>query len=168
MLAEAQHAAQQVVDDPGPHRPTGGLFLPIERATDEFQQVFGRQPSIYEVAAGVASRPDLVDPVNRATLRWRRPSPPTVADSWFLPESVSALPRLRVEAAAVAGALLECLQDWEEQVMRSRLEAHMTQLEITHALAVSQLRACLALISGLDALAAQPMVGAETELPAAP
>jgi DNA-directed RNA polymerase specialized sigma subunit len=152
MLAEAQRDAQDVPVDRGPHRPQGNLFLPVERATDELQQAFGRPPSIYEVAAGVASRPDLMEPVDRATLRWKGPSEPTVADSWFMSESVGDRMRLEVERAAVAGALLECLQDWEYQVLRARLEARMTQREITHVLAYSQFRACLALMRGLDAL----------------
>jgi hypothetical protein len=152
MLAEARHDAQDTPEARGPHHPVGSLFLPVERATDEFQQIFGRRPSIYEVAAGVASRRDLVEPVNPATLRWRRPAPPGVVDSWFLTESVGDVPRLEIERAAIAGALLECLEDWEEQLMRSRVEAHMTQREITHALAYSQLRACIALIRGLERL----------------
>jgi DNA-directed RNA polymerase specialized sigma subunit len=124
----------------------------VERATDEFQQLFGRRPSIYEVAAGVASRPDLVEPVHRAALRWPRPTPPAVTDSWFLTEAVGERPRLELERAAIAGALLECLEDWEEQVMRSRVQPHMTQLEVTHALAFSQLRACVVLMRGLERL----------------
>jgi hypothetical protein len=157
MLAEARHDAQGEPEAHGPHHPLGNLFLPVERATDEFEQTFGRRPSIYEVASGVASRRDLVEPVNPATLRWRGPSAPRVADSWFLTESVGDLPRLDIERAAIAGALLECLDDWEEQLMRSRLEAHMTQREITHALAFSQLRACIALVRGLERLDATPM-----------
>jgi hypothetical protein len=157
MLAEARHDAQDTPEARGPHHPVGSLFLPVERATDEFQQIFGRRPSIYEVAAGVASRRDLVEPVNPATLRWRGPTSPGVVDSWFLTESVGDLPRLEIERAAIAGALLECLEDWEEQLMRSRLEPHMTQREITHALAYSQLRACIALIRGLERLDTAPM-----------
>jgi hypothetical protein len=160
MLAEARHEAQDAPEQPGPYQPPGNLFLPVERATDEFQQTFGRRPSIYEVAAGVASRADLVEPVHAVALRWPRPSAPGVADSWFLTESVGDRPRLELERAAIAGALLECLDGWEEQVMRSRVEPHMTQLEITHALAFSQLRACVALMRGLEridaALLAQP------------
>ncbi len=152
VLNGARHQAQAAPEPRGPHQPLGNLFLPVERATDEFQQLFGRRPSIYEVAAGVASRPDLVEPVHPAALRWRRPTAPRVTDSWFLTESVGDQPRLEVERAAIAGALLECLEDWEEQVMRSRVEPHMTQLEITHALAFSQLRACLALMRGLERL----------------
>ena len=157
MLAEARHDAQDTPEARGPHHPVGNLFLPVERATDEFQQIFGRRPSIFEVAAGVASRRDLVEPVDPATLRWRRSAPPGVADSWFLTESVGDLPRLEIERAAIAGALLECLEDWEEQVMRSRVEAHRTQREITHALAFSQLRACIALVRGLERLDTTPM-----------
>jgi hypothetical protein len=41
--------------------------------------------------------------------------------------------------------------------MRSRVEAHMTQREITHALAFSQLRACIALVRGLERLDTTPM-----------
>lgn len=157
MLAEARHDAQDVVLERGPHQPFGNLFLPVERATEEFEQTFGRRPSIYEIAAGVASRPDLVDPVSRATLRWAGPGAPTVADSWFLTETVADWPRLAIERAAVAAALLECLQAWEEHLLRARFEAHMTRLEITHAVAFSQLRACLALVRGLDELGASPM-----------
>jgi hypothetical protein len=157
MLAEARHDAQDTPEARGPHHPIGSLFLPVERATDEFQQIFGRRPSIYEVAAGVASRRDLVEPVNPGTLRWRGPTSPGVVDSWFLTESVGDLPRLEIERAAIAGALLECLEDWEEQIMRSRVETHMTQREITHALAYSQLRACIALIRGLERLDTAPM-----------
>ncbi len=157
LLEEARHEAQDVPEQGGPHQPAGNLFLPIERATDEFQQTFGRRPSIYEVAAGVASRPDLVEPVHRAALRWPRRTAPGVADSWFLTESVGDRARLELERAAIAGALLECLEDWEEQVMRSRVEPHMTQLEITHALAYSQLRACIALMRGLERLDAALM-----------
>jgi hypothetical protein len=152
VLEEARHEAQEAPQQRGPHQPVGSLFLPVERATDEFQQLFGRRPSIYEVAAGVASRPDLVEPVHPAALRWPRPTAPGLADSWFLTESVGDRPRLELERAAIAGALLECLEDWEEQVMRSRVEPHMTQLEITHALAFSQLRACIALMRGLERL----------------
>jgi hypothetical protein len=152
VLDEARHEAQAASERRGPHQPVGSLFLPVERATDEFQQLFGRRPSIYEVAAGVASRPDLVEPVHPAALRWTRPTAPGVTDSWFLTESVGDRPRLELERAAIAGALLECLEDWEEQVMRFRVEPHMTQLEVTHALAVSQLRACLALMRGLERL----------------
>ena len=144
--------AQAAPEPRGPHQPMGNLFLPVERATDEFEQLFGRRPSIYEVAAGVASRPDLVEPVHPVALRWRGPTAPRVTDSWFLTESVGDRPRLEVERAAIAGALLECLEDWEEQVMRSRVEPHMTQLEITHALSFSQLRACLVLMRGLERL----------------
>ncbi len=36
--------------------------------------------------------------------------------------------------------------------MRARVEPHMTQLEITHALSFSQLRACLVLMRGLERL----------------
>ncbi|HEY3670279.1 MAG TPA: hypothetical protein VGN51_05045 [Acidimicrobiia bacterium] len=161
VLDEARHDAQEASEPRGPHQPIGNLFLPVERATDEFQQLFGRRPSIYEVAAGVASRPDLVEPVHPAALRWRRPTVPGVADSWFLTESAGDRPRLELERAAVAGALLECLEDWEEQVMRSRVEPHMTQLEITHALAFSQLRACLALMQGLERLDAAPTARTE-------
>jgi hypothetical protein len=157
MLAEARHDAQDAPEERGPHHPMGGLFLPVERATDEFQQLFGRRPSVYEVAAGVAARPDLVEPVNPSALRWQRPTAPSVVDSWFLTESVGDLPRLEIERAAIAGALLECLEDWEEQIMRSRVEAHMTQREITHALAYSQLHACIALVRGLERLDATPM-----------
>lgn len=156
MLAEARRDAQDVAVDAGPHRPQGNLFLPVERATDELQQAFGRSPSIYEVAAGVASRPDLMEPVDRATLRWKGPTEPTVADSWFVIESVGDRMRLEVERAAVAGALLECLADWEYQVLRARLEGRMTQREVTHVLAFSQFRACFALMRGLDALDAGP------------
>jgi hypothetical protein len=152
VLDEARHAAQETSEQRGPHQPLGNLFLPVERATDEFQQLFGRRPSVYEVAAGVASRPHLVDPVHPAALRWPRPTPPGLADSWFLAESVGDRPRWELERAAIAGALLECLEDWEEQVMRSRVEPHMTELEITHALAFSQLRACVALMRGLERL----------------
>jgi hypothetical protein len=152
MLTEARAEAQDTPDAGGPHHPVGNLFLPVERATDEFQQTFGRRPSIYEVAAGVASRRDLVEPVHPAALRWPGPNAPGVADSWFLTESVGDRPRLELERAAIAGALLECLDDWEEQVMRSRVEPHMTQLEITHALAFSQMRACVALMRGLERL----------------
>jgi hypothetical protein len=137
--------------DRGPHRPVGRLFLPVERATDEFEQLFGRRPSIYEVAAGVASRPDLVEPVHPSALRWLRPAVPGLTGR-FLHESVGDRPRLELERAVIAGALLECLEDWEEQVMRSRVEPHMTQVEITHALAFSQLRASIALIRGLERL----------------
>jgi hypothetical protein len=157
MLAEARHDAQDAPEERGPLHPVGSLFLPVERATDEFQQIFGRRPSIYEVAAGVASRRDLVEPVNPATLRWRGPTSPGVVESWFLTESVGDLPRLEIERAAIAGALLECLEDWEEQLMRSRVEAHMTQREITHAVAYSQLRACIALVRGLERLDTAPM-----------
>jgi len=157
VLEEARREAQDAPEQRGPHQPVGSLFLPVERATDEFQQTFGRRPSIYEVAAGVASRPDLVEPVHPVALRWLRPTAPGVTDSWFLTESVGDRPRLELERAAVAGALLECLEDWEEQVMRSRMEPHMTQLEITHALAYSQLRACIALMRGLERLDAALM-----------
>ena len=152
VLEEARREAQDAPEQRGPHQPVGSLFLPVERATQEFQQLFGRRPSIYEVAAGVASRPDLVEPVHPAALRWPRRTAPGVTDSWFLTESVGDRPRLELERAAIAGALLECLEDWEEQVMRSRVEPHMTQLEVTHALAFSQLRACLALMRGLERL----------------
>ena len=161
MLEEARHDAQDTPAHPGPHHPTGLLFLPVERATDEFQQAFGRRPSIYEVAAGVASRPDLVETVHAAALRWPRPTAPDVTDSWFFAESVGERPRLELERAAVAAALLEYLDDWEEQVIRSRMEPHMTQLEITHALAFSQLRACVALMRGLVRLDAAPMPRAD-------
>jgi hypothetical protein len=152
MLNESRNQAQAAPERRGPHLPVGSLFLPVERATDEFQQLFGRRPSIYEVAAGVASRPDLVEPVHPSALRWRRATAPGLTDSWFLAESVGERPRLELERAAIAGALLECLEDWEEQVMRSRVEPHMTQVEITHALAFSQLRACIALTRGLARL----------------
>lgn len=162
VLDEARQDAQEGAERNGPHRPVGNLFLPVERAIDEFQQLFGRRPSIYEVAAGVASRPDLLEPVHAGALRWTRPTRPGVADSWFLTESVGDGPRLEVERAAIAAALLECLEDWEEQVMRFRLEPHMTQLEITHALAFSQLRACLALMRGLERLNAAFAAQTET------
>jgi hypothetical protein len=160
MLDDARHEAQEAPAPPGPHHVSGNLFLPVERATDEFEQLFGWRPSIFEVAVAVASRADLVEPVHAAALRWSRSTAPSVADSWFLAESVGERPRLELERAAVAAALLECLGDWEEQVMRSRLERHMTQLEITHALAYSQLRACVALARGLERLDASPMRGA--------
>ncbi|MGZ6965907.1 MAG: hypothetical protein ACXVKA_17005 [Acidimicrobiia bacterium] len=152
VLNESRNQAQEAPERRGPHRPVGSLFLPVERATDEFQQRFGRRPSMYEVAAGVASRPDLVEPVHPSALRWRRPTAPGLTDSWFLTESVGDRPWLELERAAIAGALLECLEDWEEQVMRCRVEPHMTQVEITHALAFSQLRACIALTRGLERL----------------
>ncbi|HEY3669401.1 MAG TPA: hypothetical protein VGN51_00565 [Acidimicrobiia bacterium] len=158
LLIDAQHDAQDAPEQTGPHHPVGTLFLPVERATDEFQQTFGRRPSIYEVAAGVASRPDLVDPVDPAALRWPRSSTPGLPDSWFLSESVGERPRLDLERAAVAAALLECLDAWEEQVIRYRMEPHISQLELTHALAFSQLRACVALMRGLELLDAGPML----------
>jgi hypothetical protein len=161
ILDEARHEAQETPERRGPYQPLGNLFLPVERATDEFQQLFGRRPSIYEVAAGVASRPDLVEPVDRAALRRPRPAPPGVTDSWFLTESVGDRPRLELERAAIAGALLECLEDWEEQVMRSRMEPHMTQLEITHALAFTQLSACAALMRGVEWIDAALMAPTE-------
>jgi hypothetical protein len=147
---------RMTVLDRGPHRPVGRLFLPVERATDEFEQLFGRRPSIYEVAAGVASRPDLVEPVHPSALRWRRPTVPGLTDSWFVHESVADRPRLELERAVIACTLIECLEDWEEDVMRSRVESHMTQVEITHALAFSQLRASTALMRGLERLDAAP------------
>ena len=64
---------------------------------------------------------------------------------------------LEVADPAVLQHFLECLDAWEEQVMRSRVEPHMTQLEITHALAYSQLRACIALMRGLERLDAALM-----------
>jgi hypothetical protein len=161
LLNESRNQAQETPERGGPHRPVGGLFLPVERSTDEFQQLFGRRPSIYEVAAGVASRPDLVEPVHPSALRWRRPTAPGLTDSWFLAESVGDRPRLELERAAIANTLLECLEDWEEQVMRSRVERHMTQVEITHALALSQLRACIALTRGLERLDAALMARIE-------
>ena len=78
-----------------------------------------------------------------------------VADRF--PQPFGDRPRLELERAVIAGALLECLEDWEEQVMRSRMEPHMTQVEITHALAFSQLRASIALMRGLERLDAAPM-----------
>jgi hypothetical protein len=161
VLDAARHLAQAAPEPRGPHQPMGNLFLPVERATDEFEQLFGRRPSVYEVAAGVASRPDLVEPVHPGALRWHRPTAPGMTDSWFLTESVGDRPRLEVERAAIAGALLQCLEDWEEQVMRSRVEPHMTQLEITHALSFSQLRACVALMRGLERLDAALATPAE-------
>jgi len=161
LLDEARRVAQSAPEPRGPLQPLGNLFLPVERATDEFQQLFGRRPSIYEVAAGVASRPDLVEPVHPVALRWPRPTPPGVTDSWFLIESVGEQPRWELERAVIAGALLECLEDWEEQVMRSRVEPHMTQLEVTHALAFSQLRACVALMRGLERLDAARLARTE-------
>ncbi len=156
VLNESRNQAQEGPERRGPHRPVGSLFLPVERATDEFEQLFGRRPSIYEVAAGVASRPDLVEPVHPSALRWRKPTVPGLTDSWFLHESVGDRPRLELERAVIAGALLECLEDWEEQVMRSRVEPHMTQVEITHALAFSQLHACIVLARGIERIDAAP------------
>jgi hypothetical protein len=75
-----------------------------------------------------------------------------VTDSWFVAESVGERPRLELERAAVAAALLESLDAWEEQVIRYRMEPHMTQFELAHALAFSQLRACVALVRGLEGL----------------
>jgi hypothetical protein len=153
LLSDARHDAQDTPEHSGPHHPVGNIFLPVERATDEFQQTFGRRPSIYEVAAGVACRPDLVDPVHPAILRWRRAAAPGVTDSWFLTESAGERARLELERAAVAAALLESLDAWEEQIIRYRMEPHMTQFELTHALAFSQLRACVAIMRGLERLA---------------
>jgi hypothetical protein len=152
-LTDAQHDAQDAPERSNPRHLVGNVFLPVERATDEFQQTFGRRPSIYEVAAGVACRPDLVDPVHPAILRWTRAAAPNVTDSWFLTESVGERPRLELERAAVAATLLESLDAWEEQIIRYRMEPHMTQFELTHALAFSQLRACIAIMRGLDRLA---------------
>jgi hypothetical protein len=152
VLDASRTRAQAVPERGSAYRPFGSLFLPVERATDEFQQLYGRRPSIYEIAAGVASRRDLVDPVSPSVLLWRRPIAPGLTDSWFFSESVGDQPRLDLERAAIAGALLECLADWEEQVMRSRVETRMTQAERTHTLAFSQMRACIALARGIECL----------------
>jgi hypothetical protein len=61
MLAEAQHEAQDVPEQPGPHQPVGSLFLPVERATDEFQQTFGRRPSQLRACIALMRGLELLD-----------------------------------------------------------------------------------------------------------
>jgi hypothetical protein len=80
-----------------------------------------------------------------------------VADSWFLSESVGQRPRLELERAAVAAALLECLDAWEEQVIRFPHGAAHDPARAHPTLAFSQLRACVALMRGLECLDAALM-----------